>query len=117
MLSEHKIYFYNNGEEGENPDDGELNIIITDKEKNFAYFFECKFGQNDLNDCNLALLDGYPEEHEFQDMEVEGRYVVYNGKAVAKDYETGTVIFTPVGDILDDYFEFDENVKTLMRYV
>jgi hypothetical protein len=114
MLSEHKIYFYNNGEERENPDNGELNIIITDKEKDFAYLFECKFKQNDLNDSDVASLYGCLEEHEFQDMEVEGRYVVYNGKAVAKDYETGTVIFTPIGDILDNYFEFDENVKTLM---
>lgn len=35
----------------------------------------------------------------------------YNGKpSVCEDYEVGTIIFTPISNILDNYFEFAHNI-------
>lgn len=114
MLADHKIYFYNNGTEQNNPDNKELDIIITDYEEEFAYFFECKFKQSNTLKSSVTLLSGYLEEHEFKDMEIEGRYVVYNGSpSVKEDYKVGTVIFTPIGSILDNYFQFESNVESI----
>lgn len=113
MLSDHVIYFYNNGNEQNGPDNKELDIVITDKEKEFAYFFECKFKQSDAISSDKTLRSGFLEEHEFKDIDILGRYVVYNGKPSVQEYEVGTVVFTPIGDILDNYFEFEQNVKTI----
>ncbi|MGN0347891.1 MAG: AAA family ATPase [Lachnospiraceae bacterium] len=113
MLSDHVIYFYNNGSEKNNPDNIGLDIVITDKEQEFAYLFECKYKQSDTISSDKTLRSGFLEEHEFKDIDILGRYVVYNGKPSVQEYEVGTVIFTPIGDILNNYFEFDENVKII----
>lgn len=109
-LAEHNIYFFNNGS-GHDPNNKELDIILTDKEEEYAYLFECKFTQNDDLRSDITLLSGYLEENYFQHTEIEGRYVIYNGKPCVKNYDVGTVLFTPIGDVLNRYFEFDENVK------
>ena len=115
-LEDHDIYFYNNGNEKNNPNNKELDIILTDKEREFAYFFECKFSANDNVDSGITLLSGYLEEHEFKNVDIEGRYIIYNGKPCVKDeYKVGTVIFTPIGDMLDNYFMFAENVKNIRK--
>ena len=113
-LEDHDIYFFNNGS-GYDPNNKELDIIITDKEKEFAYFFECKFSQDDEIRSDITLLSGYLEENYFKHTEIEGRYLVYNGKPCVKEYEVGTVVFTPIGSILDRYFEFQENVEDIAR--
>lgn len=116
MLSEHKLYFYNEGSEKNNPDNKELDLVITDREQEFAYFFECKFKQVDSLGANVTRVFGYLEEQEFEGMEIEGRYVIYNGKPrVICDYEVGTIIFTPMGSILDRYFEFHHNIEELQK--
>ena len=117
-LEDHEIYFYNNGNEKNNSNNKELDIIITDKEKEFAYFFECKFSQSDDINSDITLLSGYLEENEFKGMDIEGRYLIYNGKPCVKDeYEVGTIIFSPIGRILDNYFEFNENVKDIKQNI
>jgi predicted AAA+ superfamily ATPase len=114
MLSEHKIYFYNNGNEQNNPENKELDLIITDLEEEYAYFFECKYKREASLKANATLLSGYLENHELNGIEIEGRYVVYNGNPTVKEYDVGTVIFTPIGNILDDYFEFENNVRMIV---
>lgn len=113
MLSEHQIFFYNNWSDIKDSDNKELDLIITNKEKDFAYFFECKFRKNNTLNSEITLLSGYLEENEFKDMDIEGRYVIYNGKPSVKEYEVGTIIFTPINDFLNTYFEFTENVNEI----
>ncbi len=112
-LSDHKIYFYNDGTKKGVTDNKELDLIITDEEQEHAYFFECKFSQKDSLKSNATLLSGYLEENEFKGIDVDGRYVVYNGAPSVKDYGVGTVAFIPIGNTLDNYFEFEHNVKTI----
>lgn len=116
MLSEHKIYFYNNGTEKNNSDNKELDMVITDKSEEFAYFFECKFTQKETLNSDITLLSGYLENHEFKDFEIEGRYLIYTGKPAIKKYDVGIVVFSPIGSILDNYFEFNENIKKIRLY-
>lgn len=113
MLSEHKIYFYNNGTEKNKSDNKELDLIITDNQKEFAYFFECKFNQTNTLNSDITLLSGYLESKEFKDIEIEGRYVIYNGQPSVKNYDVGTIIFSPIGDILNNYFEFNTNIQKI----
>lgn len=108
-LSEHKIYFYNNG--GTDKDNKELDIIITDREHEFAYLFECKFSQNSSVSDKITLLSGYLEKGPLKYTEIEGRYIIYTGKPCVKKYNVGNVVFTPISRILDDYFAFKHNVK------
>jgi hypothetical protein len=111
MLSEHRIYFY-----GKNVQEKKEKLfIITDIEKYHTYLFECKFKQTDSSDSDITLLSGYPDEHEFKDGEIEGRYVVCNRTPVVKTYSVGTVIFTTPGDVLDNYFQFNKNVNDILQ--
>ena len=115
-LSEHQVFFYNNGGKQNDSENKELDIVITDKERLYAYFFECKFTQSDQIHPNITLLSGYLEEYPFKGVEVEGRYLVYNGTpCVREDYDVGPVIFTPIGYILDDYFLFEKNKKDIEK--
>lgn len=116
MLSEHEIYFYNNGTEKNNPENKELDIIITDREKEYAYFFECKLKQEASLKFTDTLISGYLEKHEFKGVEIEGRYVVYNGKPSVNNYGVGPIIFTPISDTLNNYFEFEHNIEAIENY-
>lgn len=66
-LAEHDIFFYNNGNEQNNSENKELDIILTDKEQEYAYFFECKFKQEASVKPNTTLLSGYLENNEFDE--------------------------------------------------
>ena len=112
-LTEHKIWFYNNGSVKENPDNKELDIVVTDQDRESAYLFECKFKKKDSLNQDVTLLSGYLEEHEFKDIDILGRYVIYNGTPSVREYDVGTVIFSPMGDMLNNYFEFEENVRKI----
>jgi hypothetical protein len=107
ILCEHYIYFYDNKVQKNK----EQFFVITDDEKYYAYLFEFKFKQTDSSDSDITLLSGYPDEHEFEDGEIEGRYVVCNRTPVVKTPSVGTVIFTTPGDVLDNYFQFNKNVR------
>ena len=114
-LEEHDIYFYNNeGPENHN-ENRELDFIITDRKNEFAYFFECKFSQNDSLHTDITLLSGYLESHEFDGVEIEGRYVVYNGKPAVQSWEgIGDIVFIPISDTLNNYFEFEQNIDKIL---
>ena len=119
-LEDHDIYFFNNESITHEPNNKELDIIITDKEKEFAYFFECKFTQNDKLKSDITLLSGFLENGPFKGVEIEGRYLVYNGKPRIKKYTIGNeknakILFTPISDILDRYFEFNENISAISK--
>ena len=53
-LSEHKIYFYNNGCTDKNNE--EFDIIFADREGEFVYRFECKYSQNKSVNDKITLL-------------------------------------------------------------
>jgi hypothetical protein len=114
-LEEHDIYFLNS----ENHDDGENNMeldaVVTDRDCEFVYLFECKFAKTDKIHPGATLLSGRLEKNYFQESEIVGRYVVYNGRPCVKEYDIGTVVFTPMGDMLDRYFEFSDNVHELVE--
>lgn len=112
MLSEHRIYFYDKNVQEKK----DKLFIVTDIEKYHTYLFECKFEQTDSSDSDITLLSGYPDEHEFKDGKIEGRYVVCNRTPVVKTYSVGTVIFTTPGDILDNYFKFNKNVMDILQW-
>ncbi|MBP5302887.1 MAG: hypothetical protein J6Y88_06545 [Bacteroidales bacterium] len=113
-LSEHDIFFYNNSgnPEGVNR---ELDFILTGPGQEHAFLFECKFTQNDSPHRNSTLLSGHLEKNELRAADIDGRYVIYNGKPSVQywDQIKGNVIFTPVGEMLDNYFEFEKNVETI----
>ena len=115
-LSEHDIFFYNNEGPESHGERRELDFVLTDKGREFAYFMECKFNQKASLHTDITLLSGYLESHEFEGIEIEGRYVIYNGEPAVQSWEkVGDIIFTPIGDILDNYFEFDENKKRIQK--
>lgn len=68
-LSEHKIYFCNNG--GPDKNNKDLDILITDREREFAYRFEYKFSQNSSLNDKITLLSGYLETGTFKYTEDE----------------------------------------------
>ena len=59
-LSEHKIYFYNNGCTDKNNE--EFDIIFADREGEFVYRFECRFSQNKSVNDKITLLSRYLEK-------------------------------------------------------
>jgi hypothetical protein len=109
MMSEHELYFYDDGT-GKGPD-----LIITDKEHEFAYLFFCRFGQIKDSDVDTASVSNCLEQQEFCGMEILGRYVIYNGEPLVKSDGAGEIIFAPAGFCLDYYFEFEINVKEIQR--
>ncbi len=111
-LADHKIFFLNS-EGRSNVPTKELDIILTDRAEENVWLFECKHTHSDRIKSDATLLSGYLERNCFQYADVEGRYVVYNGSPAVKDYEVGTVLFTPIGDMLNNYFQFEHNVKTV----
>lgn len=112
-LEEHEIFFYNNETQATGNSNHELDVIITDREREFAYFFECKFSEKNEPRRDITLLSGYLESHEFTGTDIEGRYIVYTGKPEVKEYPVGPVVFTPIGDVLNRYFEFEENIEEI----
>lgn len=110
LLEDHCLYFYNNGGEEDNK---ELDGVVTDKKHEFAYFFECKFSASDKIHPAITLLSSYLEEHDFQDYEIEGRYLIYNGKPQVKCYDDKKLIFTSPIEYLDNYFAFEKNAKDI----
>ncbi len=113
-LEGHDIYFYNNGNQQDNPNNKEMDVILADRNKEAAYLFEVKYRQKDTLSSDNMILSGYLEKHELKDAEIEGRYVVYNGKPSVKEYEIGSIIFTPpTSRALDYYFEFEKNMDDI----
>lgn len=112
-LFDHNIFFYNNEGASGSPENRELDLIITDKKEDHAFFFECKYSQSAHLKPNTTLLSGYLEANEFQGIDIEGRYVIYNGRPRILEKDVGKIIFTPIGDMLDNYFQFETNVKAI----
>lgn len=112
-LSEHNIYFFYNGGISGLTDNKELDLVITDKNKTYAYFFECKYAQDRNLEQKITLLSGYLEKNDFKDISIEGRYVVYTGKPTVQNRSVGTIILTPPNDMLDYYFNFERNVELI----
>ena len=112
-LEEHNIYFFNDESKAPSEVNKELDIVITDRKEEYAYFFECKFSQNDEVNSGITLLSGVLEKNYFYDYEIEGRYVIYNGEPKVKKYDVGVTVFTPIGAMMDQYFEFPENVYSI----
>ena len=113
-LSEHEIFFLNS--EGQSGVDArELDIVITDKEEEHVYFFECKHMQNHKIRSSATILTGHIENTYFQHSDVDGRYVIYNGEPCVKKYEVGEVMFTPLGEVVNNYFAFEENTRGILR--
>lgn len=111
-ISEHEIYFINT-EGRSNIPKKELDIVITDEKEEHVYFFECKHSQSDKIKTNSTILTGYIEDNYFQDADIDGRYVIYNGDFGVKKYDVGNVVFTPLDSNVDNYFQFKEYVKAM----
>lgn len=114
-IDEHDIYFFNNTGIADDKKNKELDILLTDHSKNYAYLFECKNSQNDSIKNGITLLSGDLEKYYLKDIDIIGRYVIYNGKPVVKGYDIGKVVFTSLaGDIIDNYFSFEENAAMII---
>lgn len=113
-IAEHEVYFLNN--EGQsNTATKELDIVVTDINKEHIYLLECKHSQSHKIKANSTLVSGYLEEHYFQEADIDGRYVIYNGKPCVKEYDVGDVVFTPLNDTINNYFAFGEHIKRFER--
>ncbi len=110
-LSEHDIYFhYDDLDARVNP---KLAFIITDREIEYAYIFECDFKEDTVYNSFTNMFSQL-ENYTFEGIEIDGRYVVYDGNSkVNENYDVGPIIFTPIGDILDYYFEFEHNIEII----
>ena len=115
-LSDHNIYFFNNVGSDDSGENKELDFVLTDQKREHAYFMECKYSQNDSLHPGITLLSGHLESNEFQGMDIDGRYVVYNGRPAVRYWDgIGDIIFTPISGILDHYFEFDSNKRKIRQ--
>ena len=113
-LEDHDIIFYHADAKKDNNINKELDIAIVDKKRENAYLFECKFSQNAVIRSDATLVSGHLESGPFRDMDIRGRYLIYNGDPkVRNDYAVGNVILSPICSILDNYFCFEENVRRI----
>lgn len=118
-LSEHDIFFYNSAGIKEHAENNELDFVLIDKEREFAFFIECKFSQNPSLNTGITLLSGNLEAGDFSGVEIDGRYVVYNGEPVVQQWnipgleEPAKIVFTPISSMLDNYFAFKENIRVI----
>lgn len=115
-LSEHELYFANNS--GRNSGiSKELDIIITDRKREHAYLFECKHKTNsELRDSDI-ILSGYVEKQYLKGTDIDGRYVIYNGKPCVNEYGVGDIMFTPLDNTVNNYFNFEANIQDIPRVV
>lgn len=113
-LVEHDIYFFDNSGL-QNEDRKELDIIITDTQREHVYFFECKHAKSHKIKTTSTMLSGYLEKQFFSDADIDGRYVVYNGDPCVKTYDIGDILFTPLNSIVNDYFLFADHVSKLTK--
>ncbi len=111
-LSEHDIYFFNSEGQSSVPNK-EIDIVITDKKQEHIYLFECKHSQSHKIKTNATIATGYLEKKYFQDADIDGRYVIYNGFPCVKNYEIGNIVFAPLGSIIDNYFCFQTHIQNL----
>ncbi|MCR5236235.1 MAG: hypothetical protein K6E34_03405 [Lachnospiraceae bacterium] len=111
-LSEHQVFFVNS--EGQSSPK-KLDIVITDREWEHAYFFECKHMKSHKLKDDATLLSGYIENRYLPGADIDGRYVIYNGEPCVKEYGVGDILFIPPGSMLDNYFAFKENVENTRR--
>lgn len=113
-LSEQDIYFYDNENSPDRDKNEQLDIVLMDKEKEFAYLFECKLREQPKLSSGNTIMTGHLEKTLLKDTEICGRYVIYNGQPEVKQWDVGTIVFTPLNNIIDRYFEFDTNVQLIM---
>lgn len=113
-LEDHDLWFLNNSSKPSNENNMELDAVITDRDRDYAYLFECKFSKNDAIHSDATLISGKLEKEYFEGTDIEGRYLVYNGQPLVKrDYAVGTVACIQMGTMLDNYFEFGKNIETI----
>ena len=48
----------------------ELDLVIMDDEKEFAYLFECKFKQKDFISPESTFMSGYLEDNDLKNVEI-----------------------------------------------
>lgn len=112
-LSEQDIYFYDNEKSPNRDKNEQLDIILMDKEKEFAYLFECKLREQPKLEPSNTIMTGHLEKTLLKNTEICGRYVIYNGRPEVKQWDVGTIIFTPLNNIIDRYFEFETNIEAI----
>ena len=110
-----KLFFYAGEEYRKFSGSEGLNLLMTDSDKHFAYFFECRFYLDDCAGPVITIRPCFWERYECSDM--EDPFVVNNGNAVICKDDFGDInVFTPTGDIRNCCFD-DFNAETLCQFL
>ena len=63
------------------------------------------------------ILSGYVEKQYLKGPDIDGRYVIYNGKPCVNEYGVGDIMFTPLDNTVNNYFNFEANIQDIPRVV
>ena len=109
-ILEHDIYFLDSEGRIAIPKK-ELDIVVIDNKREIVYLFECIHLQIYEINTKSTLLSEYIEQNYFRDVDIDGRYVIYNGEHCVKECGKTNVIFTLLDSVVNNYFAFDEHIK------
>lgn len=94
-LEEHEVYFVDSKHRNQY-------FVISDKDREFFYYFECSFAENaDSVECGILDSDG----------DILAYYYVYCGSPCIINHKECEVLCIPMGRMLSRYFECNTNKR------
>lgn len=92
----------------------ELDIVVTQPNGKSVYLFECKLKQGATLSSKATILSDAIEDF-FPNGDIEARYVIYTGQECIKTIGDKTIIFTPLNEIVQNYYCIDYNMQLIQN--